>query len=89
MKKYLSGFIALILAISASAFTAPKGAASDPVYDWRVYDASGNPTSVFVEDKTEAEMRAANPSCNGSNLICFQNYNQAHTQPLGLLIKKP
>ena len=90
MKKYVSGIIAIILAVSATAFTMPqKTSALDPVYDWMIYNASGNPTGNFLEDQTEAQVRAANPGCNGSTKTCFQNYSQDHSTALGLFIKKP
>ena len=88
-KKYISGSIAIILAISATGFTIqPKASALDPVYDWLIYDANGNSTGTFIEDKTEAQMQASYPACNGSRVTCFQNFNQAHTIPLGLFIKQ-
>ncbi|MBV9960760.1 MAG: hypothetical protein JO072_00815 [Parafilimonas sp.] len=78
------------MAVSASAFTAPPKANSiDPVYDWMIYDANGVATGTFLEDKTEAQVRAATPQCNSTVKNCFQNYTQDHHTPLGLFIQKP
>ena len=89
MKKYLSGIIAIVIAIAAAAFTAPHKNTMDPVYDWRVYDASGNPTSTYLDNKTVAEVQSANQQCNGAVTICFERYDAARTAPDGFLIKKP
>lgn len=89
MKKYLSGIAAIVLAVAASAFTAPSTSKLDPVYDWKVYDANGHATTMFLDNKTVAEVQSANPQCNGASLICFQRYDAARTAPDGFLIQKP
>lgn len=89
MKKYLVGLSAILLALASAAFTAPHKNSTYTVYDWRVYDASGNPTSTFLDNKTVAEVQSANPQCNGSSLICYERYDAARTAPDGFLISKP
>lgn len=90
MKKQLFGVIALIIAISAAAFTvAPSSGSQDPTYDWRVYDANGNPTSTFLDNRTVAQVQSANPQCNGTTKTCFEAYDDSHTVPQGILISKP
>ena len=89
MKKYLGSLVAIILAISFAAFTLPKQASvSDTVYDWQVFDASGNPTSTYILDKTKANMQIAYPNCNANTTTCFRAWNLGHTQSTNVYLKK-
>ena len=90
MKKYVTGAVALTLAIAATAFTLPqKASALDPSFDWQVYDAMGNPTSTFLTNETQAQVKHDNPACNGTNLTCFREWNLGHTIANNVYIQKP
>ena len=88
MKKFLSGIFAVVLAISATAFTAPHQKASANItYDWQEY-VGGSATSHFVTGKTKTQMQGDYQDCNGDNAICFRQWNLGHTVPNDVYLKK-
>ncbi|MEP7375873.1 MAG: hypothetical protein ABI675_20930 [Chitinophagaceae bacterium] len=85
MKKYLLGFAAIVLAISLSAFTAPKKNNVDAAYYWyaingtslgsRLGDVSGSP----VQYTQGQAMAAGLTSCNDvGSIACIAGHSQSN-----------
>lgn len=68
MKKFVGGLFAIILAVGASAFTTPNGAA-DPVHNWNLYSGSTASPTITVVELTDAE--AQSYGCAGSGFDCL------------------
>lgn len=72
MKKYLSGLIAIVLAISFSAFAVkPQAKTVDPLFHW--FTVGG--TYTGNEDTIAGEADATN--CKGSGDVCEYGYDDA------------
>ena len=69
MKKFVGGLFAVVLAVGASAFTAPNGVAADPVYNWNHYSGSTASPTITVVELTDAD--AQNFGCAGSGFDCL------------------
>jgi hypothetical protein len=69
MKKYFGGLVALILAIAASAFTAPQQTSSkfDPMYHWFA------PNGTYLGFRTQA---AQQDLCGDGLNICASGYSE-------------
>ena len=79
--------LAVILAVAASAFGYAPAASDDTQYDWRVFE-NGQPTSTFLDNLTEEQVRSQNPECDGDDVTCFQAYDDSRTVAHNILIQK-
>lgn len=69
MKKYLSGILALILAIGMSAFTAPKSSSSMDDYD---FVSVSDPNDTFTGTRDQAVIHFG---CNLGGKLCAAAYD--------------
>lgn len=75
MKKHLLGIFAFVLAISMSAFTAPK---SSPSLDEFDYVSATDPSDTFTGTSDEAEIHFG---CKEGTKLCAAAYDPAtHTR---------
>ena len=86
MKKMIIPMLAVLLAFGASAFSYLPVAANSQTYDWQVYQ-NGVPTSTFLQDLTEQQVRQDNPECDGNQIVCFRAHDE-NGAPLEIYIRK-
>ena len=77
MKKFLFGFLALILALGAVAFTKADQSPKDSYY-WFQYDASGN---EITQSSVPASLATDPASCGGVISLCSQGFNDYMVVP--------
>jgi len=77
MKKYLIGFVAVILAIGFSAFTEKSKQATDDVYYFYLVDGNGiipSGSSVQFGGTKTLAFADANDGCSGSGNDCMRGF---------------
>ena len=92
MKKFLAGFVAVVLAISFSAFTAVNKPANEKAkltLTWHKYNPAGTMelSPVVSYTGTAAQAQAAFNCPNGTSVICARGYD-SDGNPTSNFIKK-
>lgn len=83
MKRYFTGIFAIVLAISASAFTHIQ---SKPATDQMLYWVAADGTDDGLKSQSQETI---DRNCNGGSFVCARGYNNAqHTGSVIVTLKK-
>lgn len=84
MKKYITGFFAVVLAISASAFTHIQSkSAPDPTLYWVAADGTDDGLKTASQETIDR-------NCSGGTFVCAKGYNNPqHTGAVIQTLRKP
>ena len=83
MKKYITGILAIVLAVGASAFTHIQSKpASDPMLYWVYVDGTDDGL------KTQSQ-EVIDRNCTGSGPVCARGFGNPQHTGTAVVIKKP